>query len=68
MTKNEFEESKQFLHLADNESLDKTDRFPKIRPLFDTVKKLCVTYYKSEQHLSVDESIVPYFGKHGAKQ
>ena len=26
MTKNEFEESKHFFHLADNENLDKTDR------------------------------------------
>ena len=30
MTKNEFEDCKQFLHLADNESLDKTDRFVKV--------------------------------------
>ena len=63
MTKNEFEECKQFLHLADNKSLDKTDRFAKVRPLFDAVNKQCVAYYKPEQHLSVDESMVPYFGK-----
>ena len=31
--KNEFEESKHFLHLADNKSLDKTDRFSKVRPV-----------------------------------
>ena len=68
MTKNEFEECKQFLHLADNKSLDKTDRFAKVRPLFDAVNKQCVAYYKPDQHLSVDESMVPYFGKHGAKQ
>ena len=42
MIKREFEESKQFLHLADNESLGKTDRFVKIRPLFDAVNKQCV--------------------------
>ena len=64
----EFEESKQFLHLADNESLDKTDRFAKVRPLFDAVNKQCVAHHKPEQYLSVDESIVLYFGKHGAKQ
>ena len=68
MNKNEFKESKQFLHLADNESLDKTDRFAKVRPFFDVVNKHCVAYYKSEQHLSVDKSMVPYFEKHGAKQ
>ena len=68
MTKNEFKESKHFLHLADNENLDKTDRFAKVRPLFDAVNKQCVAHYKPEQHISVDESMKPYFGKHGAKQ
>ena len=33
MIKNEFEESKRFLHLADNKSMDKTDRFAKVRPV-----------------------------------
>ena len=68
MIKRECEESKQFLHLADNESLGKTDRFFNVRPLFDAVNKQCVAYYKPEQHLSADKSMVPYFGKHGAKQ
>ena len=67
LTKNEFEEYKQFLHLADNENSDKTDRFAKIRTLFDAINKQCVAHYKPE-HLSVDESMVSYFGKHGAKQ
>ena len=62
MIKCEFEESKQFLHFADNENLGKTDRFVKVRPLFDAVNKQCVAYYKPEQHLSVDKSMVPYFG------
>ena len=68
MTKNEFKDCKQFLHLADNENVDKTDRFGKVRPLFDAINKQCVDHYRSEQHLSVDESMVPYFGKYGAKQ
>ena len=59
MTKNEFEESKHFFHLADNENLDKTDRFAKVRPLFDAVNKQCMAYYKPEQHLIVDKSMVP---------
>ena len=68
MIKCEFEESKHFLHFADNENLGKTDRFVKVRPLFDAVNKQGVAYYKPEQHLSVDKSMIPYFGKHGAKQ
>ena len=70
MIKREFEESKQFLHLADNENLGKTDRFVKVRPLFDAVNKQCVVWLitKPKQHLSVDKSMISYFGKHGAKQ
>ena len=70
MIKNEFEESKHFLYLADNKSFDKTDRFAKLdlfRPI-DTVNKQCVAYYKPEQHLSVDKFMVQYFGNHGARQ
>ena len=39
MTKNEFEDCKQFLHFADNENVDKTDRFAKVRSLFDAINK-----------------------------
>ena len=68
MTKNEFEATKQYLHLADNDNLDKTDKFAKVRPLFDAINKQCKENYKPTQHVSVDESMVPYFGRHGAKQ
>ena len=37
MTKNEFEDMKQYLNLADNEQLDSTDKFEKVRPLFDSI-------------------------------
>ena len=36
--------------------------------MFDAINKQCAAHCKSEQNLSVDESMVPYFGKHGAKQ
>jgi len=68
MTKNEFEEIKQFLHLADNQHLDETDKFAKVRPLLKALNEQCKKHYKPTQHLSVDESMVPYFGRHGAKQ
>ena len=68
LTKNESEDCKQFLNLADNENLDKTDRFGKVRPLLDAINKQCVAHYRPEQHLSVDDPMVTYFGKHNAKQ
>ena len=45
-----------------------THRFAKFRPSFDAINKQCVTHYKPKQHLSVGESMITYFGKHGAKQ
>ena len=48
--------------------MDKTDKFAKVRPLFDAINKQSQLNYKPTQHVSVDESMVPYFRKHGAKQ
>ena len=39
-----------------------------MRPLFNAINKECVLNYRPTQHVSVDESMVPYFGKHGSKQ
>ena len=45
-----------------------SDKFAKVRPLFNAIKAQCILNYQPIQHVSVDESMVPYFGKHGAKQ
>ena len=67
MSRGEFEECKRYLHLCDNNHLDKNDKFAKVRPLFDSLNKQCLENYIPEQHVSIDESMVPYFQKHGAK-
>ena len=56
------------LHLADNSNLDKEDRFPNVRPLNDELNEQCVVNYLPEQSVSIDESMVPYFGRHGCEQ
>ena len=40
----------------------------KVRPLLDHINDACLANFHPEQNLSVDESMVPYFGRHGAKQ
>ena len=62
LSKNEFEESKKFLHLCDNNSIDPADKFAKVRPLFDSINETCLRHYQPSQHVSIDESMVPYFG------
>ena len=55
----------QNLHLADNSNLDKKDKFAKVRPFID---EQCLANYLPEQSVSIDESILPNFGRHGCKQ
>ena len=68
MTKTEFLECKRYLHLFDNNALNSSDKFVKVRPLFNAVNKQCNLNYQPTQHVSVDESVGPYFRKHVAKQ
>lgn len=68
LSKNEFENCKKYLHLCNNNDLNPTDRFAKVRPLFDSINETFLANYQPSQHVSIDESMVPYFGRHGAKQ
>lgn len=68
MSRNRFQEIKRYLHLADNSRLDLSDRMAKIRPLSKMLcEKFCQFGYM-HQNLSIDESMVKYFGGHSAKQ
>ena len=68
MGKNEFGECKKYLRLSDNNNLDMADRFDKVRPLLNSINQQCLLNYQPAQHISVYESIMPHFGRHGAKQ
>ena len=48
--------------------LDNSDKFAKVRPLLDSINEKCIQQYPVVQNISVEESMVPYFGKHGAEQ
>ena len=68
MSRNRFSSIVRNIHFANNNTLDSSDRFAKVRPLLDHVNSSCIANFIPEQTLSVDESMVPYFGRHGAKQ
>ena len=68
MSRNRFDEIMQNLHLADNSCLDNSDKFAKVRTLLGKLNDRCLQLYLPEQIVSVDESMVPYFGRHGCKQ
>jgi hypothetical protein len=68
MTRNRFEEILRYYHACDNTQLPSNDKFAKVRPLWDMMNERWLKYFPGDKHLSVDESMVPYFGKHGTKQ
>ena len=68
ISKNRFLQDKKYLHFADNDNLEKTDKFAKIRPLYDLANKSLKQYGFWDKDYSIDEQMVPYYGMHSAKQ
>ena len=68
MSRNRFNEIMKYLHLADNTYLDPNDKFSKVGPLLNKLNKECLLNHLPEQTVSIDESMVPYFGRHECKQ
>ena len=69
MTRNRFDQILRSLHFRNNNAMadPKPDKFYKVRPLFDNLNtKLRI--FSNGPNISIDESIVVYFGFHEAKQ
>ena len=58
----------QYVHLADNNNLNPSDKFSKVNPLLRMMDESCLKNFIPEKNISIDESMVPYFGRHGYKQ
>ena len=69
MRRDTFEQLMRVLHLADNTKMDANspDPFFKVRPLFETINK-CNKLLVTPENLSVDETMIPYYGHHRSKQ
>ena len=68
MSRNRFDVIIMYLHLADNNFLDTSDKFSKVRPLISKLNERSLCNYIPEQTVSIDKSMVPYHGRHGCKQ
>ena len=68
MSRNRYLEIKKYIHFADNQNLTKGDKMSKISPLYNMINDNLVRFGIFHKLLSVDESMVPYFGRHSAKQ
>jgi len=68
MRRNRFEQIFSYIHFCDNSKLDEHDKFSKIRPLISMLNSRFLIHTPHQQFHSIDESMVPYFGRHGCKQ
>ncbi|CAK1601936.1 unnamed protein product [Parnassius mnemosyne] len=68
MRRNRFEEILRYFHVADNSNLAPGDKMAKVRPLFDMLNKKFLQYAVIEKDISIDESMIPYYGRHRCKQ
>lgn len=69
MSRNRFLEIKKFLHFCDNEAAASShDKMFKLRPLADLLTNKFLQWGVVHQDLSIDESMMKYFGRHPAKQ
>ena len=66
MSRSKFQELKRFCHIADNQALA-SSRVAKVKPLYDGLNKSLMQFGVFDNKLSIDESMVPYYGHHGAK-
>lgn len=65
---NRFEQILRHIHLNDNHGIDPEDRLYKLRPLITELNKNFRYHGGLEENLSIDESMIPYYGRHYAKQ
>ena len=66
--RNRFDDILQNLHLADNTVLDPSDRLAKLRPFMSRLQEKFRENNYLDEHISIDESMIPYYGRHYAKQ
>lgn len=65
---NRFESILRSFHLNDNTVIDKEDRLYKLRPLITHLNQNFQKHGGLKENISIDESMIPYYGRHYAKQ
>ena len=67
MSRNRFEEILSCVHLAHTKE-NENDRAWKIRPMIKICQEKFSHYLQMEENLSIDESMIKYYGRHPSKQ
>ena len=67
MSRAGFRNIKRHIHFADNHNLEQGNKIAKVAPVYISVKATLAKFGVFNEDLSIDESMVPYFGRHSAK-
>ena len=68
MIRNRFEAILSHLHAVNNANLDPLDKFFKLSPLISILNESSKQDFPNKMRFSIDESMIPYYGRHGCKQ
>lgn len=68
MSRNAFDDVMRYTHFVNSEKPKADDRFWKVRPLFNAINKAAKKYIEKTEYVSIDESMIKYFGPHPLKQ
>lgn len=66
-SRNQYRSIKRNIHLADNAQNTNIDKMYKVRQFIEALNSKFQQFGISETHLSIDEQMVPYFGRHSSK-
>ena len=58
---------KKYIHFVDNQDLEKDGKYSKIRSIYDELNRQLLQFGIFSRDLSIDESMVPYYGNHSGK-
>ena len=67
MSRNTFQGIISMLHFVDNSALPEGNKVAKVEPLYNDLNAKLVQFGMFHPLLSVDESMVPYYGRHSSK-
>ena len=67
MSRQRFRDITRYLHVCDNMNLG-TEKMAKVIPTHDVLNSKIQSFGIFYSQLSIDESMVPYFGKQSCKQ
>ena len=68
MSRNMFEDMVRYMYFVEPGDQDATDAFWKVRSLFNCINRAAKKYIAAPEFVSIDETIVRYFGPHPLKQ